>query len=307
VFTEKISGAGVFMDKIKEGYIDISGWKLWYSIAGADKEGIPLLCLHGGPGAPHDYLKPLEKLSDERPVIFYDQIGCGNSDKPNDLSYFTVENYIDELETVREALNLSEVHIMGQSWGSTLAASYYLDRKPAGVISLTFSGPVMSMKMFEKDARRLLEEMPDDLKKIIYDCEKSGNFLDPAYEKAMEVFYSRHVYRMKPWPDAMNKTIEKLGHEVYKYMQGPSEFTVTGTLKGLDLTDRLSELDLPVLYTCGEFDECTPETTKYYHRNTPGSKMAVFKGASHEHHLEKQNQYLAVLSEFLSRTDLRKG
>jgi len=291
------------MYEIREGFLEISGWKIWYSIAGEDKEGTPLLCLHGGPGAPHDYLKPLERLSDERPVILYDQLGCGNSDNPHDVNFFTVEKYVSELESVIKALKLSKVHIMGQSWGSILAASYYLDKKPAVVESMIFSGPVMSMKMFEEDQRRLLADMPKDFREIIYSCEESGNYSEHEYECAMAAYYKKHLCRIYPWPESMDKTMEKLAHEVYEYMQGPSEFTVTGTLKGLDLTGRLSELDLPVLYTCGEFDECMPETTKYYHKNTPGSKMAVFKGASHMHHLEKQNQYLAVISEFLSRAE----
>jgi len=111
---------------------------------GADGKKIPLLLLHGGPGASHDYLEPLEPLSDERPVIFYDQLGCSNSDRPDDQSLWTIERFVEELEQVRETLQLREVHILGQSWGTMLGVEYMLMKKPHGVTSLILSGPCLS-------------------------------------------------------------------------------------------------------------------------------------------------------------------
>lgn len=106
---------------IQEGYIQVPGGKVWYRIVGADRSGIPLLTIHGGPGAPHDYLEPLESLADERPVIFYDQLGCGFSDKPDDTTLWTVQRFTDELQAVRTALNLDRVNLLGTSWGTMLS------------------------------------------------------------------------------------------------------------------------------------------------------------------------------------------
>lgn len=279
--------------------------KVWYRIVGTDQTRIPVLCLHGGPGAAHDYLETLEGFSDERPVIFYDQMGCGNSERPHDPEHWTIECFVEELVQVREALGLSRIHLLGQSWGTILAAEYLLREKPDGVVSLIQSSPVMSFSRYIEDQRNALEKLPEEQQKLIYDVEANGDFTNPKYENLMMDFYTEHLCRLDPWPDAMMRTMEKLDHGVYEYMQGPSEFTVTGTLRDYERVEDLKDLTLPVLYTCGEFDTCTPSTTEYFHHLTPGSEMIVFSDASHEHHLEKPEAYLAKVGDFMRRAERR--
>ena len=115
--------------KIEEGYIDVPGGKVWYRAVGDNADGTPLLCLHGGPGFTHYYLEPLEALADRRRVIFYDQLGCGRSDRPGDLSLWNVDRFVAELAQVRSALNLDRLHLFGSSWGGMLAMQYVLDRQ----------------------------------------------------------------------------------------------------------------------------------------------------------------------------------
>jgi proline-specific peptidase len=103
----------------QEGFIEVTGGRVWYRSVG--EGGIPLLCLHGGPGFTHYYLEPLELLADQRQVIFYDQLGCGNSDRPEDVTLWTVERFVDELVTVRQTLGLNRLHLFGSSWGGMLA------------------------------------------------------------------------------------------------------------------------------------------------------------------------------------------
>ena len=119
----------------------------------------------------------------------------------------------------------------------------------------------------------------------------------------MEEFYKLHLCHLEPWPDCMNRAFEKLGHAVYEHMWGPSEFTVTGTLKDYERIDRLKEITIPVLSTCGRYDEATPATTKYYQNALPGSEIAIFEDASHGHHIEKPGGYLQVVRDFLRRTE----
>jgi proline iminopeptidase len=116
-------------------------------------------------------------------------------------------------------------------------------------------------------------------------------------------FYRRHLCRMDPWPECLNRTFEKMGRQVYEHLWGPSEFTIRGTLKGFERAGRLGELAVPVLFTCGRHDEATPETTASYHRMLPGSELAVFEDASHSHHLEKAAEYLALIREFTTRAE----
>jgi pimeloyl-ACP methyl ester carboxylesterase len=271
----------------QEGYINVTGGRVWYKAIGIDKKGIPLFILHGGLGAPHDYLEPLGALSDERQVIFYDKLGCGNSDIPDDPSLWTVERFVNELSQVREALGLDDVHILGQSWGTMLAVDYMLTGEPEGVLSLVLAGPYIS-------APRILES------------EASGNFSSKAYQDAMMVYYRLHVCRIDPWPNCLNRTFEKLGHKVYEYMWGPSKFTMNGTLEDYNRSDRLKEIKVPVLFTCGRYDESTPSATTYYSSMLPGSEMVIFEDASHETHLEKAAEYISIVRDFLRRSESRR-
>lgn len=289
------------MSDLREGYVEVSGGRVWHKTVGAGKGGEPLLVLHGGPGASHDYLEPLEVLSDERPVVFYDQLGGGRSDRPTDLSLWTVERFVDELAQVRHALGLQRVHILGQSWGSMLAVDYMLTREPQGVLSLVLSAPCLSVPRFAADQRAYLREFEPGVETIAR-CEASGDFGSSEYQTAMATYYERHVCRLDPWPDCMVRTFEQMGHAVYEHMWGPSEFTITGVLKDYDRTARLKEIRVPTLFTCGRFDEATPATTAYYQSHLPRSELAVFEDASHEHHLEKPAEYIRVVRDFLRRT-----
>lgn len=291
---------------VKEGYINLTVGKIWYRIAGADKPGIPLLVLHGGPAFPHDYLSSLEALSDERPVVFYDQLGCGNSDRPSDMSLYSVEYFVEELEQVCSALDLEKIHILGQGWGNMLAVDYMLTKKPDNVVSLIFASPCLSSSRFIEDQKVYLAELPEDMQKIIKESEAAGKFTSPEYQKAMISYYKLHVCRIDPWPDCVNKSFEKIGQPAYEYMWGPSEFTVTGILKDYERADRLKEITVPTLLTCGRYDEVPPSSTEYYQSMMPGSEIAVFEDSSHHHHLEKNEEYTKVLRDFLRRMETGK-
>ena len=287
----------------EEGYIQVTGGRIWYKITGADKPGIPLLVLHGGPGAPHDYLENLEKLTTYRPVIFYDQLGCGNSDRPDDTALWTIERFIKELCQVRTFLNLEKMHILGQSWGSMLAVEYILRKQPQGIVSLILAGPFLSAPRWAADQRTWISELPAALQDTINKYEALGDYDAPAYQEAMVAYYAKHVCLLDPYPASMNRTMEKMGVDVYRYMAGASEFTLNGTLQSVDLTDKLHEIKCPVLFTCGEFDEATPATTAFYQSKLPGSEIHVFEGASHSHHLEKEEEFISVTEDFMKRAE----
>lgn len=286
-----------------EGHVAVSGGNIWYGIAGHGSSGIPLLVVHGGPGAPHDYLEPLAALADERPVIFYDQLGCGNSDKPEDASLWVIERFVEEIRRLRDALKLRRLHVLGQSWGSSLAIEYMLTKQPAGVMSMVLSAPLVSASRWIEDQKAYLSELPDDVQEVIRNAEASGAFQSAQYQHAMMQYYKRHVCRLDRWPECLNRTLAKLAYPVYLHMWGPSEFSVTGTLKNYERVDALRRITVPALFTCGEYDEATPATTRHYQRHLRGSEIAVFEGASHSHHLEKPREYLAIVREFLIRAE----
>ncbi len=290
-------------DNNREGYISTENGRIWFRIVGADGKKTPLLLLHGGPGASHDYFESLSVLSDERPVIFYDQLGCGNSDKPEDLSIYTVENYVKELGEVRNALGLDEVHILGQSWGGGLAAAYYLDGNPKGVKGLILSSPLLDTGRWISDQKAYLSEMPEEIQEHVRYTEETGNYDSKEYQDAMNYYYSVHLCRLDPWPPVLVKTFEKMSIPVYMHMWGPSEFTCTGILKSFNLTPNLSEIDVPVLFICGEYDEAAPGSMKYFSSLVSNPELLIIEDASHENHLEKEEEYTAAVRKFLNAAD----
>jgi len=288
---------------IREGFIPSSAGNVWYKIVGANKNKTPIIILHGGPAASSCYLFPLEALSNERPIIFYDQFGCGQSDKSKDKAFWTIEYFIEELSLIRKALDLEEIHILGHSWGTMLAVDYILKVQPEGIKSLIFSAPCLSSSHWVKDQRNYLKELPQGIQETIAKSEKNNEFNSKDYQEAMMVYYEKHLCRLSPWPNCLMKSFKMVNYEIYKYMWGPSEFTMTGTLKNYERAGELKKIKIPTLFTCGQFDEATSQTTSYYQENLPGSELFVFNGASHNHHLEKTELYLRIVQDFLERLE----
>jgi proline iminopeptidase len=288
---------------MREGFIPAPGGRVFYRIIGQDATGVPLLALHGGPGIPHDYLEPLEALADERPVVFYDQLGCGESDRPGDLSLYTLPRFVEELAAVRRELGLERVHLLGQSWGCMLAVEYMLVSRPAGVASLVLCGPCLDSRRFAEDQRVHLEHMPEAVREAVLKAEASGDFTAPDYQAAIMEYYRKHVCRLDPWPECLNRAVEKMNPAIYEHMWGPSEFTARGTLRNHGRTEELGAIDAPVLFTCGRLDEARPETAEEYRASIPGAELRIFEDASHEHHLEQTEAFLAAVADFLRRAD----
>jgi proline-specific peptidase len=289
-----------------EGKIPFRGHETWYRIVG-DGEApgkLPLLLLHGGPGAPHDYLESLERVAETgRRAIFYDQVGCGKSSR-TDESMWNVETFVEELGVVREALELDRMHLFGSSWGGMLAMEYALTG-PTGLASLTLSSSPASIPLWEEETGRLRRELPPDIQRILDEHEAAGTADSPEYEEAMMVFYKRHVIRVDPMPDAVARTFAALAenNDVYMHMQGPNEFVIVGTLKEWDIRDRLAEIRVPTLFTSGRHDECTPMQAEIVHRGIPGSEWVVFEDSSHMQFAEEPERYLEVLDDFLTRVE----
>jgi proline-specific peptidase len=291
----------------QEGFVSFHGYNVWYRTVGdRDEPGkLPLICLHGGPGAPHDYLEPLEAMAATgRRVILYDQLGCGNSDQPHNPSMWTVDLFVEEVGVVRRALELERVHILGQSWGGMLAMEYALTR-PSGLASLVVADSPASMPQWVSEANRLRAELPPEVQQTLLKHEAAGTVDSPEYQEAMLVFYRRHVCRLDPFPECVNRTFEKLGQnpEVYHTMNGPSEFHVIGTLKEWNIVSRLAEIRVPTLVIGGRYDEATPAITETVHRGIPDSEWVIFENSSHLPHVEETERYLQVLGEFLNRVE----
>lgn len=285
------------------GYIPVvNGHRVWYRIVGGGgaRETTPLLVLHGGPGCPHDYLENLTALaSDERRVIFYDQLGCGRSDLPDDTSLWTVERCTDEIGIVREALGLARVHLLGQSCGGMFGIEYAL-RQPAGLVSLILADSMPSMVLWVQEANRLRAELPPHVNAILLHHEQAGTTDSSEYQEAVEVFYQRHLCRLTVKPEFVTRA--KSGF-LYKYMNGPSEFHVIGVIKDWDRADRLGEIQNPTLIISGKYDESTPLLNEILHQGIPNSEWVLFEHSAHLPHVEEEEKFMQTVDAFLRRID----
>ena len=284
--------------KIDEGYLDVPGGKVWYRAVGDNAGATPLLCLHGGPGFTHYYLEPLEALADRRQVIFYDQLGCGRSDRPEDPSLWTVDRFVEEVAQVRSALGLDRLHLFGSSWGGMLAMQYVLDRRP-DLDSLILCGSPASMIRWVKDCAELLAAQPAEVRRAISEHEEAGFTACPEYQAAILGFYREHVCRLTPWPVGLERSFAEAGYAVYSHMNGPSEFTVTGTLKTWDIMGRLGEIEVPALLVGGRYDECRPAHLEEMHRRIAGSQLAIIENASHLCFAERPDEFTGLVNSFL--------
>jgi proline iminopeptidase len=181
------------------------------------------------------------KLADERPVIFYHQLGCGKSDRPKDPSLWRIDRFLEELAAVRKTLGLREVHVLAHSWGTMLMMDYW-KTKPQGIRSMILSGAAISVKKWIEDANRYGKQLPPEVQATLKKHEETGTTDSQEYQEAVMVYYQKHVCRLKPWPPEVESTLKEIGMEEYLTMWGPSEFYATGNLKEFDGTAQLERI-----------------------------------------------------------------
>ena len=290
-----------------EGTLVHAGSRVWYRVAGAGGRGAspPLLVLHGGPGVPHDYLVPLDRLAlAGRAVIYYDQLGCGNSGPRPGGPPWTVEGFVDELGAVVGHLGLERFHVLGHSWGGMLALEFAC-RRPRGLAGLVVASCPASMRAWSAEAERLRADLPDVVRRGLDEHERLGIADRDSYLALCMQYYRRHVCRLDPWPECVVRAFARMLErpEVYRSMNGPSDFRVTGTLRDWTIEDRLALVDVPTLITSGRHDEATPLLVECLHRGIAGSSWELFEQSAHLAHVEEPGRYLRRLEAFLSRAE----
>ena len=286
-------------------FLPFRGYQTWFEVVGDLTSGrTPIVALHGGPGAAHNYLEPMKELAEAGwPVVFYDQLGCGESTHLPEISkdFWTIDLFLDELDTLLRHLDIAtNYHLFGQSWGGMLAAEHAV-RQPSGLASLILSNSLASSATWASGAERLRAQLPTETLGALERHESRGTTEEPEYLAAVEEYYDRHVCRI-PLPDFVKKSFDQMATDptVYGTMWGPNEFAPIGTLKDWTIVDRLGAIAVPTLVISGEFDEATSECQQPFIEGIADVRAAVVAGGSHLSMVEQPEDYFRIVRDFLS-------
>jgi proline iminopeptidase len=285
-----------------EGWLPVRGGRIWYRVSGTGK-GTPMVLLHGGPGAGSYYLKPFEEIGDDRPVVRYDQLGAGKSDRLTDTTLMNIPRFVEELDSLRRALKIDKWFVNGHSWGTVLALEYY-QAHPEYVAGIVFGGSVFDWPAYARETEAWTKQMTDSSQRAIAAWKQGGSPDAAGFKAATDEFYARFVWR-RPVQVDLDSTMAEFGNEQYVYMQGAYEFVVTGTLKNYDARAELPRITVPVLSTTGEFDEVGPKTVEAHAKLIPGARFVLYQDAGHVTSWDARDANVRDVREFLRSVDKR--
>lgn len=264
---------------------------------------LKVLLLHGGPGFSHDYLEAMESFLPQAgiEIIYYDQLGCGNSDHPDDPSLWTLPRYLEELEEVRAGLGLDHFVLYGHSWGGMLAIEYALHHQKR-LRGLVISNMTAGIASVLKNLDAIKRQLPAPVLAQLLELEARKAYDAPEYAAIMmEHLYPKAICRIQPWPDAVNRAFAKVNTAVYHRMQGRSEFVIDGNLKDWERWDRLHEITVRTLAIGAGHDEMHPDDIRRMASLMPRAEAAICKDGSHLAMWDAQADYFTYLLAFLRK------
>jgi proline iminopeptidase len=275
-------------------------YKVWTKRLGGGP--VKVLLLHGGPGFSHEYLEAFESFLPEAGIemYYYDQLGCNNSDQPDDDSLWTLSRYLDEVEEVRRGLGLDNFILFGHSWGGMLAIEYAL-KYPQHLRGLVVSNMTAGMQSYLKRTASIKQQLRPDVLARLNKLESEKAFDSPDYEQIMmEELYPKMLCRLDPWPEPVTRAFRHANLKIYEAMQGKSEFLVTGNLKSWERWDRLHEIKVKTLTIGAQYDEMDPADLKKMAGLMPNAVFAFCPNGSHLCMWDDQEVYFRHLLGFLS-------
>ncbi|HYC38590.1 MAG TPA: proline iminopeptidase-family hydrolase [Usitatibacter sp.] len=264
------------------------------------RPGKVLLLLNGGPGLPCDYLLTphLRLVEDGWTVASYDQLGCGESDKPEDTALWTLGRYVAECEEVVGLMGLERFHLLGHSWGTWLGTEFAL-RNQGRIDKYVFADGDCDTPHLVEQLERLRAALGADTVAMMKRREAEGTIDHPEYQAAITLLNYRHVCRLDAWPEPLTRSLAQWNMGPYVTIQGPNEFTYTGNIRDWSLIPKLGELRIPCLVFCGEFDELPAACSARIHDALPDSRLKIFAGCSHMPFYEDPQSYFPFLRRFL--------
>lgn len=303
---ERAASSSVY--QIQQGFVDASGVMIYYEEFG---KGKPLMIVHGGPGASHDYFLPyLVPLAEHNRLIFIDERGSGQSQRLEDSTKYTVENMVEDVEAVRKALGLGKMSLLGHSYGGVLAQAYAL-KYQKNLTHLILCSTFPSTSQMNQVFKEMKEKMSPELRDRIDKMEKEGLFGHGLpYERnrytneymiaAWGEGYFPYLYQHRPDPNYDPISSGLMSWRLYREMWGSDgEFIIDGNLKSVEYVDRLSTIKVPTLITCGDHDECPPALAKEIHEKIAGSKLVIFPDSGHMTFVDQPDLFIKTINGFL--------
>jgi proline iminopeptidase len=289
-------------------------FKVWTKRVGNNPK-IKVLLLHGGPGVTHELYECFDGYFPKEGIeyIYYDQLGSYYSDQPNDNRLWTNERFVEEVEQVRIALGLNKdnFYVLGQSWGGILAMEYAF-KYQKNIKGLIISNMMASAADYNKYADQVLgPQLPKEVFEQIKTFEKNKDYKNPKYaELLFKYYYTKHILRkpLDQWPEAVNRCFKHLNPNVYIYMQGPSEFGITGdaTLKNWNVKDKLKSIYVPTLVIGSKNDTMDPNHMKWMSNEVQNGRFLYCPNGSHLSQYDDQNIYIPGVLKFLKDVDQNK-
>jgi len=294
--------------QIKQGFVDANGVMIYYEEFG---EGKPLMIVHGGPGASHDYFLPyLIPLAKQNRLIFIDERGSGQSQRLEDSTQYTVDNMVEDVEAVRKALDLGKMSLLGHSYGGVLAQAYalkYQQNLTHLVLCSTFPSTSQMNEVFKEMKLKMSPELRDRIDKM----EKAGlyghglpyehnRYTNEYMVAAWGEGYFPYLYQRRPDPNYDPVASGVMSWRLYREMWGPDgEFVIDGNLKSVEYVDQLSTINVPTLITCGDHDECPPSLAEEMHEKIAGSKLVIFPNSGHMTFVDQPDLFIKAVDDFL--------
>lgn len=289
----------------------IGTFKVWTKRVGNNPK-IKVLLLHGGPGLTHELYECFDGYFPNESIeyIYYDQLGSYYSDQPKDDKLWTNKRFVEEVEQVRIALGLdsSNFYVLGQSWGGILAMEYAL-KYQKNLKGLIISNMMASAPAYNKYAEEVLgPKLPKAVFDQIKTFEKNKDYSNPKYtELLFKYYYTEHILRMplEEWPESINRCFKHINPNVYVYMQGPSEFGITGnaTLKDWDVTAKLKTITVPTLVIGSKYDTMDPKHMEWISNEVQNGRFLYCPNGSHLSQYDDPKAYFPGVIQFLRDVD----
>lgn len=271
---------------------------------------IKVLLLHGGPAMTHEYMEAFESFFPQQGFEFYeyDQLGSYYSDQPTDSSLWTIDRFVDEVDQVRKAIgaDASNFFVLGNSWGGILAMEYAL-KYQANLKGMIVCNMMASIKQYAAYGDELKKTMRKSAVDSLLAYESLKQFDDPNYQQLLTTeYYNKHICRLQPWPDGVNRAFKHVNYPVYLMMQGPSEFSVGGRLSNWDRMDDLKNITIPTLMVGAKYDTMDPEAMKKQAELVKNGRYLYCPNGSHLALWDDQEVFMNGVIKFIKDVDAGK-